>query len=176
MARVRREKGGSGDWGKHLLVDGYNVVHQWEDLKILLKERGWEVAVDALFNRVRVIHDVEAVVVSMVLDGKGREVDVVCPSKEKTLAMVFAPSGITADGVIERMAEKGRRKGAITVATDDMALGQIVTGCGAVVISTKGLKEWVEACEVRQMEQLSRKKKAEDKRWKEKESPWDQLK
>lgn len=163
------------DQRKHLLVDGFNIIHKSVTLLNLMTRYGWEVAVDRLFQDVRVIHDIEEIRVTLVLDGTGRSYDVVYPTKEMTLAMVFAPEGLTADGMIERIVVNAKKREAVTVATDDRHLGETVYALGGIVISANSLFEWIQACQNRQTEKLSRRLKLSNKAWKENNNLWDKL-
>lgn len=80
---------------------------------------------------------------TVVFDGKGPELSVDFPLGQETLAMVFTPSGTTADDVIEQMVAKSPDPTACSVATDDRAERETAGAAGAVILSAADLQAWV---------------------------------
>src|SRR5471032_1387457 len=87
---------------KHLLVDGPNILHAWPELRALLK-RDRDAARSQLGQRLAAIHDAEGARVTLVFDGRGTELVVERPSQQETFTVIFTPSSLTADDVIERL-------------------------------------------------------------------------
>lgn len=150
---------------KHLLVDGSNIVHAWPDLRGLLRADR-DLARARLSQRVAVIHDAEAVRLTLVFDGKGDDITVECPTRSKTFAHVYTPSGTTADDFIEQMVGKAADPGAYWVATDDRAERQTVEAAGATSVSSAELRQWIERAEKRQDSQLDMRRRENDINWK----------
>lgn len=159
---------------RHLIVDVFNVMHKNVECSRFLKNNNWEGALDVLVAQLRVIHDVEELRLSFVVDGRGRSPEIIYPSKEPTLAIIFAPSGLTADGLIEQMVNKSKYKEGVTVASDDRALTQLVSSLGGVSVTVDGLFEWAEVCRRRQSEKLARKTRENKQKWKD-DDPWKPL-
>jgi hypothetical protein len=70
---------------------------------------------------------------TLVLDGRAKPEE---PSENEfpDLHLVYSGTGIKADLVIEQMVERSGRSAALTVVTDDRALGRAVKGLGAKVV------------------------------------------
>lgn len=116
-----------------LLVDGYNVVHHWDDLKALARE-SLELARDELVNRMSTYAHVFHSDVTIVFDGRLGH-----PAHEARdgVKVMFAKS---ADHAIERMVYKAREQGTpVLVATSDGMERQLVKGMGGAVISSPEL-------------------------------------
>ena len=133
---------------EHLLVDGYNLIHQVPDWKRALKMDS-EGARSLLANWVRSIHDMNGVRTTLVFDGKGPDITIERPFKDLTFSYVFTPSGVTADTVIEQLVGKSKRPDRVFVVTDDRLHQQTALAIGAQVMSKKELDSWVESCERR---------------------------
>jgi len=159
---------------KHLLIDGYNIIHAWPDLKKSLKTLGLDVTRSKLADIVRVIHDTEKLRLTIVFDGKGSDVEIERPTPEKTFSLLFSPRGISADTLIEQLASNAKKNQEIIVATDDSMIALSASSSGAIVISSHALLEWVNACQERQLRIIKDHQSSIQKSWK-KQSPWDIL-
>lgn len=125
----------------YLLVDGYNVIHDWKELKKVLAEdveQARDHLVDCLASygayknyRVFVVFDAHSI------SGQERTYPVY-----SHLAVIFTDENETADSVIEktayRLAKAGKR---VYVATSDGAEQQLVLGVGACRIPARELRE-----------------------------------
>lgn len=125
---------------KILIVDGYNVINAWEELKKLADEK-LEYAREKLNNLIGEYaqysgyHTIIVYDAYKVRDSHTRE------EKIKNLEIVFTKENETADTYIERyITNLGPKKFLdITVATDDSAEQQVVIGKGGNRISTRQL-------------------------------------
>jgi len=88
---------------RHLLVDAYNVIHAWPDLRAALRTHGPEAARALLADALRPLHDSAGWRVSLVFDGRGPELLIERPGPELTFSHLHAPSGLTADAIIEQI-------------------------------------------------------------------------
>lgn len=129
---------------RHLLIDGYNVLHQWPEGKKLLQRGQSAAARNYLAETVRVIHDCEQWRVTMVFDGQGERVEVERPYVDLTLSFVFAPRGLSADAVIEQLVAASVKPGEIVVVTLDAAERETLQVAGANVLTPEDLRQWVE--------------------------------
>lgn len=133
---------------KHLLVDGANLVHAWPELRALMKSDR-EVARSQLTQRLVAIHDAEQTRVTLVFDGRGDELVVERPLGHLTFSVLYTPSSLTADDVIEQLIGRAVDPALCLVATGDQAERQTVEASGAVCVSPMDLASWVERAEAR---------------------------
>ncbi|PTY02499.1 RNA-binding protein [Opitutaceae bacterium EW11] len=139
---------------KHLLIDGSNVLRAWPELRAL-ERRDRDAARNRLSDTVRILHDFEEFRLTLVFDGKGQEVVVEHPSGHETFTVVFTPSHLTGDDVIEHLVGQSTDPRTCWVATDDRAERQTVDAVGGSSLSAAELAEWVDRARVRQSAQLS---------------------
>ncbi len=175
---------------RHLLVDAYNVIHAWPELKAALAKHGPDAARTQLATLLRPIHDLEGWRVTMVFDGNGDEIRVERPGRELTFSYAFGPRGLSADGVIEQLVanatlppaedrrprKKNREPPEIVVATRDNLLSDATAACGARLMTPALLRDWVEAAAARQTREVLTKSRRAAAAWKADASPWDKLK
>lgn len=134
---------------KHLLVDGYNIIHQWPELARLLKDFGVEAARAQLGECLRPIHDSEHYRVTIVFDGRGKSPEIERPSPDLTFSFLFTPTGITADQMIEELVSTAKYPLEIIVATRDNLLTETVGANGGLTLSPQQLLDWVDSCRKR---------------------------
>lgn len=150
---------------KHLLVDAANVAHAWPDLRTLLK-RDRETARSRLVRRLEALHDAESVRVTVVIDGRGREIVIEYPSGQDTLTVVYTPSSLTADDVIEQMVGRSPMPELCEVATGDQAERNTIEALGAVWVSTADLLARVERAERRLSSKAAGLNRVTEQEWK----------
>jgi len=149
---------------EHLLIDGYNIIHAWPDLHGLIATHR-ETAVDRLCAGVRVIHDLEGVRTTVVLDGSGDEISIERPSGDLTFSCLYTPREVTADCMIEQLVCKARDPNSVCVASNDAMIRESAGASGAVVLSSDGLRDWVVSCNKRQREEIRRRSARQEKIW-----------
>lgn len=119
------------DW---LIIDGYNLLHQTEELARLLRT-------DIQSARHRLVRTVEETARNMapqttiVFDGREAGSDAAFDSKH--LEVFFSPANLSADTVIERLVCKYPSPGKILVVTSDRAEHDTVSGAGAQTMSSE---------------------------------------
>jgi len=133
---------------KHLFVDAANVLHAWPDMRVLLK-RDRDAARSKLIQRLGAIHDAESMQVTVVIDGRGQGIVVEHPSRQATFSVVYTPSSLTADDVIEQMVGRSPDASACEVATGDQAERSTIEATGAVWLPPADLLARVERAEQR---------------------------
>ena len=128
---------------EYLLVDGYNIIFAWEDLKELAKvsiagARGK--LMDLLCNYQAFRSCVLIVVFDAykVVGNPGHTEDY------HNIHVVYTKEAETADQYIERFAYKMGKEARVTVATSDGLEQRIILGAGCIRMSAKDLKEEVE--------------------------------
>lgn len=128
---------------KYLLVDGYNIIYAWEDLKELADEN-----IDAA--RGKLLDDMcnyqgmkgyEIIVVFDAYRVKGHETEVL---NYMNIHVVYTKEAETADQYIEKFAHEHGRKYDVTVATSDGMEQIIIRGQGCTLRSARELKEDME--------------------------------
>ncbi len=116
-----------------IIVDGYNLIHQQDNGKELLRR-------DLFLARQRLIRDLEITIpslatrITVVFDGTG-EHGGFDKFKTSPVEVIFSAQGNTADTVIERMAGEHTRPQDILVVTSDHLETNAVLGSGANTIS-----------------------------------------
>lgn len=149
-APVRREYGPSykakpRQYDKeYLLVDGYNIIFAWDDLKELA-----EVNIEGARNRLMDIlgnyQGYTKKTVILVFDAykvEGGQGEVL---KYHNIYVVFTKEAETADQYIEKTVHEIGRQYHVTVATSDALEQVIILGQGAERLSAQGLKTEIEA-------------------------------
>ena len=126
-----------------LIVDGYNVIHAWPQLKALLRD-SLEGAREKLVDRMAVYAQVCNTDVTVVFDAHKSAAMNNSEAMNQGVRVVFTRKGHSADHVIERIAYAAGEAGdPITVATSDRFQSDLVRGMGGAVISAAELERQV---------------------------------
>ena len=124
-----------------LIVDGNNIIHAWEDLHALHRQRRG-LGHTELLRQLRQFHDVSDFRVVVVFDGKRG------PLQEEREAggfqVIYTDGGSTADDIIERLAARYAKRYRLVVATNDRAEQDLVIAFGAEVWTAAMLQTAVE--------------------------------
>ncbi len=127
---------------RHILVDGWNVIHSHPKLARALAEDKAEVAQSELSKMLEPIHDYDGARVSIVYDGKGAEISIVRRNDILTFSEVYTPSVMTADELIEQLCATSKRPQDLLVITRDNLLRLTASSFGALSISPEKFFEW----------------------------------
>ncbi|KXZ38963.1 hypothetical protein SAMN05661008_01970 [Alkalithermobacter thermoalcaliphilus JW-YL-7 = DSM 7308] len=130
---------------QYLVVDGYNIINAWEDLKVISQEN-LEMARDKLIDIMTEYGAYKGFYVIVVFDAylvKGPRKDYE-EIRGKNIKVVYTKENQTADTYIEKIISEIGKKHIIKVATNDWAQQQIVLGSGAFRVSARELKIDVE--------------------------------
>lgn len=132
------------DAGEYLLVDGYNVIFGWDELKELAK-RDLGAARGKLMDLLSNYQGYKKNTVILVFDAYRVEGNPGSSQMYHNIHVVYTREAETADQYIEKTTHDiaGRHK--VTVATSDGLEQVIILGQGAVRMSAKGLKAEIEA-------------------------------
>lgn len=128
---------------EYLLVDGYNIIFAWEDLKELA-----EVNIDAARDRLADVlcnyQGYKRCHVILVFDAYRvkNHAETVIPYHN--IHIVYTKEAETADNYIARTAARMEGQYKVTVATSDALVQMIIWGKSAVRLSAQGLREEVE--------------------------------
>lgn len=129
---------------EYLLVDGYNIIFAWEELRSLA-ERNIDSARDRLMDICSNYQGFAGCTLILVFDAykvKGNPGSV---RKYHNIYVVYTREAETADQYIEKAVHRMGRKYQVTVATSDALEQMIIWGAGAVRLSARGFLETVEA-------------------------------
>jgi uncharacterized protein len=128
---------------ERLIVDGYNVVHAWPELKGLLRY-SLEAARDRLVERLAVYAQVRGADVTVFFDAHRTTARTNSEDRVDGVKVVFTRKGHSADHAIERLAYSLAGGGdPIVVATSDRFQRDLVRGMGGAVISALELERQV---------------------------------
>jgi predicted RNA-binding protein with PIN domain len=129
---------------ERVIVDGYNVIHAWPDLKRLMGDASLEAARDRLIERLSVFGMVIGADVTVVFDAHHSTARTNSEQDVEGVHVLFTRKGHSADHAIERIAYAASQVGdVITVATSDRFQRDLVRGMGGAVISAPELERRV---------------------------------
>ncbi|MDR3092273.1 MAG: NYN domain-containing protein [Clostridiales bacterium] len=127
----------------YLLVDGYNIIFAWAELRAAANEISLDAARERLTDVLRDYAALTGLLVILVFDAyrvkRGESVE-----KRGRVRVVYTKERDTADAYIERAAGRLLPQ-AVFVATDDILEQVVILGRGAFRISSAKLRENVEA-------------------------------
>ena len=104
---------------KHIVVDGWNVIHSHPKLKKLLTSGNQDAARAELSSLLAPIHDFGGSRITIVYDGTGEDISIVRRSQILTFSEVFTPSNMTADELIEQLCSTSKNPDRILVVSRD---------------------------------------------------------
>ncbi|MBR4893217.1 MAG: TetM/TetW/TetO/TetS family tetracycline resistance ribosomal protection protein [Clostridia bacterium] len=133
---------------EYLLIDGYNIIFAWDDLKKVAKD-SLESARTLLTDRLvtyKTFKNIEIIVVFDAYKVKGNPGE-----KEKIngINIVYTKEAQTADSYIEKTAHELSKNYKVSVATSDALEQMIIFGSGALRMSARTLREDIEIVEER---------------------------
>lgn len=143
---------------KCLLVDGYNVIHDWEDLKDLANEN-LEAARMKLINVMNDYQGYKKCELILVFDAYKVENNMGETYKHDNIYVVYTKTAQTADMYIERATHKLAKDYHVVVATSDGLEQLIAIGQGAMRLSSRQLKLEVEAISKQSFQDYERNQK-----------------
>lgn len=129
-----------------LVVDGYNVIRESARYRPLIDDDLVDPVLHDVYVRARsaLLADVAAFAqgtyeqATVVFDGFGNPDPERPPMRTAGVSVVFSPSGVEADAVIERMVAESRLAGAlVTVITSDAGVQSTVFGDGVTRLSSR---------------------------------------
>lgn len=132
--------------GDYLLVDGYNIIFAWEELR-KMSELDLELARTTLVNRLcayRAMRKTEVIVVFDAYKVKGNPGSV---EKVLNISVVYTKEAETADSYIEKVSHQLGKNYNVRVATSDYMEQIIILGSGAFRVSANEFLKEVEAAE-----------------------------
>lgn len=124
---------------EYLLVDGYNIIHAWPELKELTDENmeGARMKLLDILSNYQGIRKCRMIVVFDAYRVQGHIEEVI---EYHNIYVVYTREAQTADQYIERFAHDNQKKYNITVATSDGLEQIIIRGAGCALLSARELK------------------------------------
>lgn len=148
---------------EYLLVDGYNVIFAWEDLKELAK-MNIEAARNKLMDVLSNYQGFKKCEVILVFDAYKVEGYTLEIQKYHNIHVVYTKEAETADQYIEKVVHEIGRKYHVTVVTSD-GVEQVVTlGQGGTLVSAREFEEEIEIVR-RQIQEEADKRKESGKNY-----------
>ena len=121
-----------------MLVDGYNIVHSWDELKELASDN-LDAARARLIDLLASYQGYKKMLMIVVFDAYKREEHIETIEKNGNLYVVYTKSAQTADSYIENASHTLAKDYSVTVATSDGLEQLIVSGQGAHRMSAREL-------------------------------------
>ena len=118
-----------------------------------------------LVSELSAVHDSEGARVTVVFDGSGAELEVMCPGGRQTFAVVRTPKGMTADDFIERWVGRADAPEGCWVATGDVGEGRTVSALGAQWITPDELAAWTQRAAGGLDAKLAGRSRENDRKW-----------
>lgn len=145
---------------EYLLVDGYNIIFAWEELKELA-----QVNMDGARGRLLDIlcnyQAIQKCSLIVVFDAYRVEGHVTEFIDYHNIHVVFTREKETADLYIEKFAHENGRKYHVTVATSDGLEQMIIRGQGCSLLSARDLREEIFRTDIKIMEEYQRNQSVE---------------
>lgn len=132
---------------EYLLVDGYNIIFAWDELKDLAAA-SIEAARNKLMDILSNYQGYKKNTLILVYDAYKVEGNTGEVMKYHNIYVVYTKEAETADQYIEKTVHEIGRKHRVTVATSDALEQIIILGQGASRLSAAGLKEEIQAANI----------------------------
>lgn len=138
--KIRQKQDGQDEY---LLVDGYNIIFSWDELKDLA-EINIESARNKLMDILCNYQGYKKCTLILVFDAYKVEGNIGEVLLYNNIHVVYTKEAETADQYIEKVVHEIGRKYHVTVATSDRLEQVIIMGQGGNLLSARGLKEEIE--------------------------------
>lgn len=149
---------------RYLLIDAYNVICATPQLHEALRHN-MDSARDLLAEQVMAIHDAEGYRVALILDSRNERLEVEHPLGKKTFEYLYAPAGLSADGVIERIVARAGKDDQVIVVSNDLMVRESIQANGADAMRPEELFDWARACEQRLLQDAAQRRKQNAQVW-----------
>ncbi len=145
---------------EYLLVDGYNIIFAWPELKELANENmdGARIKLLESLCNYQGIRKCQIIVVFDAYRVQGHRVEML---EYHNIYMVYTKEAQTADHYIEKFVHDHKTKYHVTVATSDGLEQIIIRGQGCALLSARELKEEIESANEKMMQAYKEKQVVE---------------
>jgi ribosomal protection tetracycline resistance protein len=151
QSRTKEKAGPAAAKNEYLLVDGYNIIFAWSELKALAG-KDIDVARSRLIDDLSRYQHFRKCRIILVFDAYRVQGHVEETIDYGNIFVVYTAEAQTADHFIEKFAHRHQGRYDITVATSDNLQQIIIRGAGCKVMTAMELKEAVEYAGLRIME------------------------
>ena len=134
------------DGKEYLLVDGYNIIFAWDELKKDARE-SLDFARNQLINRLCNYQGYAGVEIILVFDAYKVKKNPGSVEKHRNISVVYTKEAETADTYIERVSHELSKKNRVRVATSDGAEQMIILGSGALRIPASAFHKEIKDAE-----------------------------
>ena len=140
----------------YLLVDGYNIIYAWADLRDIASDNmdGARINLLDCLSNYQGIRKCQVIVVFDAYRVQGHHTEIM---EYHNIHVVYTKEAETADQYIEKFAHDHQEKYHVTVATSDGLEQIIIRGTGCQLLSARELKEEIESANKRLMETYQEK-------------------
>ncbi len=132
--------------GNYMLVDGYNIIYEWEELKSATNI-DLDFARTNLINRLCAYSAMRNIEVIVVFDAYKVKNNPGSVERVNNISVVYTKEAETADTYIENVTKKLSKNNNVRVATSDYMEQMIILGNGAFRITADEFRHEVEAAE-----------------------------
>ncbi len=144
-----------------LLVDGYNIIHAWEDLSEIAAE-SLEDARDKLLDIMSNYKGFIRTEVIVVFDAYKVKNNRGSVYTHRNITVVYTKEAETADHYIERTTKELVQEYAVKVATSDYLEQIIIMGAGALRVTPRELQAYIEDAKARGRKKLEERRPAKN--------------
>ena len=130
-----------------LLVDGYNIIHAWDELKELVDDVSLESARQKLMDVLSNYKGTSKATIILVFDGYLVKGNIGTVYEYNNIYVVYTKEAETADHYIERVVTSLPKHYKVRVATGDGLEQLIISGQGAIRMTARELWNEVQAVE-----------------------------
>ena len=130
-----------------LLVDGYNIIHAWDELKELAEDVSLESARQKLMDVLSNYKGTSKATIILVFDGYLVKGNIGTVYEYNNIYVVYTKEAETADHYIERVVTSLPKHYKVRVATGDWLEQLIIYGQGAIRMTARELWNEVQAVE-----------------------------
>lgn len=127
----------------YLLVDGYNIIHAWEDLSAVA-QRNMDAARQVLMDILSNYQGFRQREIILVFDAYRVRGGIGKTERYHNINVVYTGEAETADAYIEKVTYQIGRKHRVSVATSDGTIQMIIMGHGAVRLTPQALRAEIE--------------------------------
>jgi len=147
---------------EYLLVDGYNIIFAWPQLKELVNENmdGARMKLADILSNYQGIRKCKIIVVFDAYRVQKHQEEIM---DYNNVLLIFTKEAQTADQYIEKFAHDNQKKYNITVATSDGLQQMIIRGEGCFLLSSRELKIEIEEAKERVMKEYQENRTRESK-------------
>ncbi|MFQ9515242.1 MAG: NYN domain-containing protein [Eubacterium sp.] len=156
-----KNNSGNGNLPECLLVDGYNIIFAWDELK-QLAAKNIDGARDKLMDMLCNYQGYQGNTVIVVFDAYNIKKHKETVSRYHNIYVVYTKEAETADMYIAKTTHKMANKYKVTVATSDALEQLIIMGHGALRMSALNFREEMDRVNTRIKEEISKTSKLEN--------------